>query len=535
MALGWTAKIGASGAALTDYGSPSDLIWVRRFNAVGHFQAILPDIGALAVPTAEQVIRFIWDPGGANERAFFEGVVYDVRRMEGRPGCILIRGTDALGPLWKGTIGTFRDYRDQTPYTIIQSAGSPRGLTYNSQNALVMAYGTAAAVPNKVDGGTPGTALTFRADGDKCLHSIQRLALQARYDGASYGLEFFARFEGANNSTPTFYLVKRRARAAAYTPEVWIIPDDLIQSRRGFEGLTAAQALRVAGAGDGQGKVASSLVGAGNLEGVVADKTIVDPTAAGNMANRLTELLNPSTEVVFGGTAKHAFSTEIGDDCTIRQTGRADVTLRLYEMTYHMGRKMFYLTFGRPQPRQDTALDRVDKAAMGQAHGPQRVASRPTSSTMPQQLGPTNLAANTTLGSVTQTFNLADYFEYRDEGIEATVVLQANTTVSATDVMALDVRLTLVHNLGTTVIWQERKFLVRSLFTTGAPVLGDLYVAAFTISFHKGLLDDLVSAGFLTNATALTITVTNRSFDPGTGAGVAADNVFAKLYSHIMG
>lgn len=376
MTRGWTVDIGTGGGALTTYESALPVYFLKRLNGVGNFTLYVMQLDGHAAIARDMLVRIFWNKGESDEKLHIEGFVTDVREDSGRQA-YWVRGLTLEGLMAQSTLGTTRKYTAQTPHTIIQSAGSPRGLIYNSQNNLkpvggtTVRYGSSASVPLKVDGANPGTALTFLADSSRSMLNIQRLCLQARYDGASYGLEWFVRLEGASNSDPYLYLVKRRNRAAVYTAETWTINSDLLRSRRGTEGLTAAQLIRVVGLGDGTSRVDSGAVGAGGLEGIIADKSIIDATAATNMANRLSELLNPSTEMVTAYLAKYAHTSELGDDVTIAQNGRANVTLRLFEVSWNYQEKLFSVVLGRPRANPHDPLAALDKLAGSQAHAPQ--------------------------------------------------------------------------------------------------------------------------------------------------------------------
>lgn len=416
--MGWSVEIGNEGGVLTNYGTPLTLDFVNRLNGLGTFNLTTGSLGSLAVPSMGQIVRIIWDRGLSTQRVHFEGYIQDVRR-QGRLNIYRLRGFDLLGKLWQSTLTGVRDYVSRSPHAIIQAAGTPSPLLVNGQGTTVMVYGSAAGVPNKVDGANPGTVLNvFRADSSRMLVNIQRLALQARYDGASYGLEFFAQLEGANNSDPRFYLVKRRERAAAYTPETFNIPNDFFQSRRGTEGITGAHAISVVGAGDGQARIASTLVGSGGLEGIIADKTIIHATNAQNMANRLTELLNPATETITAAHAKYSSATRPGDNVTVTQSGVANVTLRCFEIVYSLQTRWFYMTLGRPRPSVEDPFFGALAVTNSQAHAPQHVGSQAASTAHPDTASVDNLANNSCV-TRTLTFNgtLGSFKQYRDEGL----------------------------------------------------------------------------------------------------------------------
>lgn len=376
MTVGWTVEIGNAGGALTTYEGALPTNWVKRLNGIGYFALHITDISGASVPTRDQVVRVTWRKGESDERHHFSGFVTDVRE-DGRRKAFWVRGLSLEGFMAQSTIGALRSYVALTPYAILQQAGAPNGLIYNSQGnlkplaATSLQYGSSASVPYKVDGANPGTSMSFLADSARNATNIQRLILQARYDGASYGLEWFCQLEGGSNSDPRLYVVKRRNRAAAYTAETWTVDDDLVNTRRGTEGLTAAQAIRVVGLGDGTTRVESGLVGSGGLEGIVADKSILNATNALNMANRLSELLNPATEMVTGWKFDYNFATEVGDDVILAQTGRANVTLRCFEIGYDLNKRGFFIVLGRPRTMPDDPLAALDKMAGGQAHAPQ--------------------------------------------------------------------------------------------------------------------------------------------------------------------
>lgn len=355
---GWSILIGAPGAVLQDYESYADIEFMDQLYDYGAAIIILTGLDGKAAPAQGDVVKIVWDQGLATEQLHWFGFLSQVEtKQEGNVYVLRAFTLDAL--LYIGQTGAPRHYEGLTPHAIIQAAGTPNPLLINSQGTTVITYGTAASVPNKVDGVTPGTALTnFLTDSTTLFENMRRLCMQARYDGASYGLEWTATLEGANNSSPRFYLVKRRERAAAYTPEVFEMGEDIVNGRRGSNQFPGVDRVVVIGGGDGLSRVESAAAGAGTRELVSEDKAILadafgtpsTSTNANNMAQRLLGIHLSTVEVVMGDTLRHASATRAGDTCTIRQTGRADASLRCMMRHYSLERRAMTMLFGRPLP-----------------------------------------------------------------------------------------------------------------------------------------------------------------------------------------
>lgn len=400
----WTIERGpAGGGALTshtlDEATPD--FFFKRLNGVGFFSAVFYNG---AVPSRDDLVRFIWDKGGSDERVHFEGFITDVRRVTETSTLYRARGLSLEGLLWTSGIGDVREYSSERLWDIWQRNSPTRGLLFNSQGALrvigsvSVSAGSASDVPWKVESGgtdaTSGPTHDFRADSAKQWVNIQRLLLQARHDatqypnwaatpaagdGDPYGLESFVRLETANNDTPRAYLVGRRERSSNHTPETYDTKTDLLKPRRGQEGLTAAEAIRVIGAGDGSTRIESSLIGSGGLEGIIADKTLATTTNANNQALRLNTLLDPSTEVFTAWLPKHAYDTEIGDRITITDPDQANETLRVFAIGYQVSKQSFFLVAGRPRPFPEDPFSDIASLAGGQAQAPQVTDTKPES------------------------------------------------------------------------------------------------------------------------------------------------------------
>lgn len=385
MASGWTVQLGAVGAALVDYRNVADLNFNDPLYDYGAAVILLQGLGGAATPTPGMVARIVYDRGLATEQVHWTGIVDSVQR--GGQGTIFTLQCYTVDALpFIGQTGGIRYYRAQTPFAIIQGAPGPSNLLTNNQGALVATYGAAAAVPNKVDGANPGTALTnFVADSRDLLGNIKRLCLQARYDGASYGMEWLGRLEGANNSDPRFYLVKRRERAAVYTPETFAIPGDFYESRRGNPTFQGVDAVKVIGGGDGSSRVESSLAGAGTREFLVEDKAIIadalgtpsTSTNANNMANRLLEVHGKSKEFLVASTYKHVHSTRAGDTVTVTQSGFAPANVRVMERIYTMRKRCFTFVLGRPVGFNRDQAAALQRAVSTQSTAPQHTDLKP--------------------------------------------------------------------------------------------------------------------------------------------------------------
>lgn len=395
----WTVKRGpAGGGALTSHTLDEAIpdFFVKRLNGVGFFSAVFYNG---AVPSRDDLIQFVWDDGGTDQRVHFEGFITDVRRQTERSNFYRARGLSLEGLLWLSTIGAVREWDNEEPWDIWQGT-TPDGLLKNSQGNLrpigstTVTNGSSSSVPWKVTSGSQGLTMDFRADSAKNWVNIQRLLLQGRHDasnypswadapsdgdGDPYGLEAFVTLETANLDEPRAYLVGRRERSSNHTPETYDTKTDLLKPRRGEEGLTAAQALHVVGGGDGSSRVESGLVGSGGLEGIIADKTIAGTTNAKNQALRLTTLLDPTEEVFTAWLPQHAYSTEVGDRITITDPDEANATLRVFNIGYQISKQSFFLVAGRPRPLPDDPFSSIQNLAGSQAHAPQVTDTQPVS------------------------------------------------------------------------------------------------------------------------------------------------------------
>lgn len=353
--MGWSILIGASGGVLVNYPSYFDFEFYDPLYDFGVANIILTGLRGNPAPAQGNVLKIVWDRGLASEQVHWQGFVSQVQtKQQGNVYVLRCFTLDAL--LQVGQTGAVRNYLALTPHQIIQAAGSPSPLIVDQQGTTRITYGTAASVPNKVDGANPGTALTqFVTDATTLFNNMRRLCHQARYDGASYGLEWTTTLEGANGSSPRFYLVKRRERAAAYTAETYDIPDDFVNARRGSDLFPGVDAVKVIGGGNGLGgtgstRVESALVGAGTRESIVVDKAILQTTNATNLANRILGIFGSTIEVVAGDTLRHASPTRSGDNITVTQTGKAPLTTRVVMRHYRLGARTFTFICGRPEP-----------------------------------------------------------------------------------------------------------------------------------------------------------------------------------------
>ncbi len=335
---------------LANYPSYVDFDFLDQLYDMGAATIVLSDLDGNPAPAQGNIVKIVWDRGLATEQVHWQGFLTQVEtKQQGNVYTLRAFTLEAL--LHLSQTGTPRNYLAKSPHTIIQAAGSPNPILINSQGATVLQYGVAAAVPNKVDGVNPGTGLTqFVTDSTTLLSNMKRLCMQARYDGASYGLEWTSTLEGANASDPRFYLVKRRERAAAYTQEVFVLPDDFFNARRGPNSFPGVDAVKVIGGGDGNTRIESALAGAGARELVAEDKAILNVTNADNMANRLLGVYGNSIEIVTANCLRHDSPSRSGDTVVVRQTGRADAPLRVMARYYELSTKMWMFAVGRPAP-----------------------------------------------------------------------------------------------------------------------------------------------------------------------------------------
>ncbi len=346
----WSVLIGTEGGVLANYPSYADIEFLDPLYDFGAALIILVGLDGNPAPAQGNVVKIVWDRGLATETTHWEGYVTAAPKKQ-QGNIYVVRAFTFDGKLHVNQTGVYRNFKTKSPHAIIQAAGSPNPLLVNAQAAAVLTYGTAASVPNKVDGVNPGTVLDqFVADSASLFNNMRRLCMQARYDGASYGLEWTTKLEGANGSDPRFYLVKRRERAAVYTPEIFVIPTDFLNARRGPEQTVGLDAVKVIGAGSGTNRIESALVGAGTREYTAEDKTVFQLTNATNMANRLLDVHASSIDVVTAICYKHQSTTRAGDTITVRQTGVADANLRVMMRHYSLMTRGFTYIVGRPTP-----------------------------------------------------------------------------------------------------------------------------------------------------------------------------------------
>ena len=437
-----------------------DLNFVKRLSGVGFFSCTIAGTDGLAGPTSYNVCRIVWDLGGADERVWFEGIITEVRRKDGT-NMRTFKGLSAEGILWMAQVGGVRTFKAATPYAIAQGgAGPPADLLRNMQGSVAMAYGTSASVPNKVDGVNPGLAMSFRTDSGSLFVNFQRLAMQAQYNNTDptvalrYGLELFVRFEGANNSTPTFYLVRRREQSPS-PAETFTVNTDFFKPRRGFEGITGAQALRVIGSKSGIDQTRSAIIGAGGIEGIVSEKTVIGlANAAGNtnadvMVNRLVELMNPATEVVTGYTHRYAFDSDPGDTVTVAESGIANANLRIFSIAYRLQAKLFSLTLGRPRVLEEDGWIKLSTFTGGHGTGTQIMAPFAVNAGQPIGSGLHAVGAGAYSPYTTLNFTARDFDRDFDEAL--TLLWQVNVDQPGNYDVQIDVGPgagTIVHDMG---------------------------------------------------------------------------------------
>lgn len=389
--MAWTLRMGAQGAALASYEDFADFRFTDRLFDFGAATIALVGLNGNGAPQRGWVVKIVWDYGLATESVEWEGVIDQAqKRQDGNLYAIRAYTLDAM--LHTNQTGTYRNYLALTPHAIIQAAGTPNPLLVNSQGTTVLPYGAAAGVPNKVDGVNPGVALTqFVSDTTTLFDNMRRLCMQARYVGGAYGsmqgvyasgdygLEWRVTMEGANASTPTFYLVKRRERAAAYTPEVFNVTDDLHTSKRGNPEFPGIDSARFIGGGDGTSRIDSGLVGAGSREAVVVDKAILNATNATNAANRVLGIYGKTIEMVSGESIRHGRATRAGDVVQVTQTGHAATYLRCIERFYQLSRRAYIYQFGRPMPMGRDTIQAISGATRTDQTTPQFTDVKPES------------------------------------------------------------------------------------------------------------------------------------------------------------
>jgi hypothetical protein len=350
--MSWSILIGPEDGVLAEYTSLGDLSFIDALYDYGAALIILTDLDGNPTPVEEDVVRIIWDYGLASEEVHWEGYLSTVQNKQ-QGNTYVLRGFTYDGKLNIRQTGSTRDYLNKTPYQIIQAAGSPSPLLVGDSGAAVLAYGSDAAVPNKVDGSNPGTALAqFSTDVKMLFTNMKRLSLQGVYGDGSVGLEWLGRLEGVNSSSPRFYMVKRRERAASYTPEVFNIPDDIVNARRGSDLAPGFDYVKVFGAGVGSTRIVSTVAAFGTVrEFVSEDQTIFKVQNANNMAQRLLDIYPINTEIVIGSCYRHTSPTRAGDTVRITQDGYSDTFLRVIMRTYSLAERAFIYTIGRPNPQ----------------------------------------------------------------------------------------------------------------------------------------------------------------------------------------
>lgn len=347
---GFSLLIGAVDGVLSSYTSFADIELIDELYDLGVANVMLTGLNGNAAPAQGMVLKIVFAHTLPNEQIHWEGIIADTPKKE-QGNLYAIRAFTAEYLLFRAQTGSYRNYLSKSPHTIIQAAGTPNPLLINDQASAVMTYGSAAGVPNKVDGANPGTVLDqFVADSTTLFVNMRRLCMQARYDGSSYGLEWKVTFEGANSSSPRFYLVKRRERSSGYTPEVFNIPSNFVNARQGTDQLPGVDAVRVIGAGDGTSRISSGLIGTGSREFISEDKAIFNTTNATNMANRIKEIYGTATPIITANCYRHRSPTRAGDTITVTRTGAANLTLRVILRHYSLQTKQWTFVVGRPTP-----------------------------------------------------------------------------------------------------------------------------------------------------------------------------------------
>lgn len=358
--MGWSVLIGAEGGVLADYQDYIDFEFYDALYEAGAAQILLSGIGSNPAPAQGNIVKLVWDRGLASEQVHWQGYIVAAPKKE-QGDVYVLRAYTLDAKLKMSQTGTYRNYLGLTPHAIAQAAGTPNPLMINSQGTTVLTYGS-AAIPNVVNGANPGVALTqFVADSTTLLDNIIRLGWQSRYDGSSYGLEWTTTLEGANGSSPRFYLVRRRESRTGYTPEVFNIPDDFVNCRRGGEQSPGIDAVKVIGAGDGSTRIESPVVFIGTRirEYLAEDKAIFNATNATNMANRFLDIYSNLIDLLVTTCYRHSSPTRSGDTITVTQPGVANVNLRVMQRYYQLSTKAWVLTVGRPTPSEREQLARL--------------------------------------------------------------------------------------------------------------------------------------------------------------------------------
>lgn len=347
--MAWTIQMAAQGNAYQAYTSVVDLEFADPLYDFGAATFVLASLDGNATPDKNWACRIVWDLGLSTEQVHWTGYLTQVQRKQ-QGNVYAIRAFTVDGLLHIAQTGTHRNYLSKSPHTIIQAAGSPNPLLVDSAGNTRITYGSAGGVPNKVDGGTPGTVLDqFVADSATLFNNVRRLCLQARYGDGSYGLEWVGTLEGANLSSPRFYLVKRRERSGGYTPEVFTVPDDFTDLRRGSDQAPSLDRVKVIGAGDGTSRIESATVSIGTQRDFVAkDKAIFNATNALNMANRLLDLYGSNIEAVIGNHYRYTSPSRAGDTVRLVQSGFADSLTRIMFRHYSLSTKAWTIVLGRP-------------------------------------------------------------------------------------------------------------------------------------------------------------------------------------------
>jgi hypothetical protein len=349
--MGWSVLIARSGVE-HEYTSIGMLEFVEELYDIGVANIVLTGLDGKPAPATNRRIRIVWDYGLATQQVHWEGVIEQADK-KGQGNMYAIRAYTAEIAFHKAKVGPFREFTGMTPYQIMVTSVSPPNLNTNLRGFPTHSYGTSAfgsVIPNRISSTTQGAVLDrFVAHSGSLFQNIKRLCLQSRYGDGSYGLEWVVQHVDFVASM-FFYLVKRRERAIAYTPEVFNIPADFIEAKRGNAQVPSLGTVRVIGAGTGSSRIESATVGSGSREEVFEDKAIFDTTNADNMANRLLEIFNSSTELIMGSSTRHRSPSRCGDTVTVTQAGFADKNLRVMLKHYSLETRHFTYVLGRPAP-----------------------------------------------------------------------------------------------------------------------------------------------------------------------------------------
>lgn len=347
MTSGWSVLIGTAGGVLSEYTSINDdLDFMDPLYDFGAASFTLTSLDGNVAPVEDMVCRIFWDRGLATEQMHWEGYLTTVQKKQ-EGNIYFIRAFTLEAMLYVKQTGSARNYLSKSPHVIMQAAGTPDPLNVGQSGLTVITYGSSASVPNKIDGVNPGTVLNrFCTDALNLFMNMKRLCYQGRYGDGSFGLEWTSKLEGVNSSSPRFYLVKRRERAAVYTPEVFNIPDDFSNVRRGSDQAPGCDSTKVIGEG-----VESSINFTGTTrELVVVDKTIFEFTNADNMAKRLLDIHEKNIEVITTSCYRHNSPTRAGDVITVTQPSASPTDLRVVMRHYSMATRAFIFVIGRPLP-----------------------------------------------------------------------------------------------------------------------------------------------------------------------------------------